>query len=55
LLPQSFDQPAKKTAVVELLRWVLSSGQKQCSALGYAPLPADLAARESRFVDSLAP
>jgi phosphate transport system substrate-binding protein len=55
LLPQSFDQPAKKTAVVELLRWVLSSGQKQCSALGYAPLPADIAERESQFVDSLAP
>jgi phosphate transport system substrate-binding protein len=54
LLPQSFDQPAKKTAVVEMLRWVLSSGQKQCSALGYAPLPAEIAARESQFVDSLA-
>jgi phosphate transport system substrate-binding protein len=53
LLPQGFDEPAKKAAVVELLHWVLSSGQKQCSAFGYAPLPDEIAARESRFVDSL--
>ncbi len=53
LVPQQLDGAAKKTAMAELLRWVLSSGQKQCSALGYAPLPADIAAKESRLVDSL--
>jgi phosphate transport system substrate-binding protein len=53
LVPQQLDGAAKKTAMAELLRWVLSSGQKQCSALGYAPLPTDIAAQESRLVDSL--
>jgi len=32
-------------ALVELLRWVLTAGQKESSALGYAPLPRDLAER----------
>jgi len=55
LLPQTFNQAAKKAAVEELLHWVLSSGQKECSALGYAPLPDEIAARESQLVDSMKP
>ncbi len=55
LLPQAFNEAAKKAAIVELLRWVLSSGQKQCSALGYAPLPAEIASRESQLVDLMKP
>jgi len=30
-------------ALLELIRWILTSGQKDCSALGYAPLPPDIA------------
>jgi phosphate transport system substrate-binding protein len=55
LLPQAFNEAAKKAAVVDLLHWVLSSGQKECSALGYAPLPDEIAARESQLVDSMKP
>ncbi len=33
----------KKVLLTELLSWVLSSGQKKCSALGYAPLPTAIA------------
>jgi hypothetical protein len=32
---------------------VLTSGQKECSALGYAPLPHDLANRQLLALDSL--
>ena len=32
-----------RAALLDLLRWMLSDGQKSCSALGYAPLPADVA------------
>ena len=28
------------------LEWVLTSGQRSCSALAYAPLPGEIAARE---------
>jgi phosphate transport system substrate-binding protein len=55
LLPHEFEQASKKTAIAQLLRWILSSGQKECSALGYAPLPAEIATQESRLVDSLEP
>jgi phosphate transport system substrate-binding protein len=43
LLPLDIQPPAKKAALVELLRWVLTDGQKECSALGYAPLPRSIA------------
>jgi len=55
LLPQEFNDPSKKAALMEVLRWVLSSGQNQCSALGYAPLPAEVTAREVQLIDSLKP
>jgi phosphate transport system substrate-binding protein len=38
--------PKKQEALREMVRWMLTSGQKECEALGYAPLPGDLAARQ---------
>lgn len=43
----------KRTAIAGFLRWMLSAGQKQCSSLGYVPLPRDVVAQESRAVDAL--
>jgi phosphate transport system substrate-binding protein len=43
LLPLPEDKN-KREALLELVRWMLSTGQKSCSALGYAPLPPDVAA-----------
>jgi phosphate ABC transporter phosphate-binding protein len=40
------DSAAKRAAMVEFLRWALTAGQKQCSGLGYAPLPAAVANQE---------
>ena len=42
LLPESIADPAKKSALSDLLRWVLTDGQRQCSALGYSPLPKEI-------------
>jgi phosphate transport system substrate-binding protein len=44
---------AKRAEEVELLQWVLTSGQKECSALGYAPLPKAVASRELQAVSAL--
>lgn len=41
LLPSETADPAKSAALRELLIWILTSGQKECSALGYAPLPRE--------------
>jgi phosphate transport system substrate-binding protein len=46
LVPAEFPNPAKAEAMRQFLSWMLDWGQKQAAALGYAPLPEDVAARE---------
>jgi phosphate transport system substrate-binding protein len=52
LLPNHLEQ-SKKSVMAELLRWILTSGQKSCSALGYAPLPEDVSERALQVVSKL--
>ena len=42
----------KQAALTELLRWALTYGQKACSALGYAPLPQNIAEKQLQAVRS---
>jgi len=53
LLPPDGSDDPKKAALRELLGWMLTSGQKQCSALGYAPLPRELANRQLLALENL--
>jgi phosphate ABC transporter phosphate-binding protein len=53
LLPEKEADIAKKAALSELLHWMLTSGQKSCSALGYAPLPPDVAKRALEGLDNM--
>ena len=46
-------EPAKREAMMSFLEWMLTSGQRQCSALGYAPLPKNLLGRELERVNAL--
>jgi phosphate ABC transporter phosphate-binding protein len=46
LVPESLPDPANKSAVAEFLDWILTSGQKECSALAYNPLPKEIVAHE---------
>jgi phosphate transport system substrate-binding protein len=48
LLPAAADNPQKTAALHDLLRWMLTAGQKECSGLGYLPLPREIADRELR-------
>jgi phosphate transport system substrate-binding protein len=50
LIPAEAKDAKKQEALREMVRWMLTSGQKECQALGYAPLPGDLAARELQAV-----
>ncbi len=52
LFPQEIKDEAKKAALFELLRWILTSGQQECSSLGYAPLPRNLAAQQLNLLNS---
>lgn len=46
LVPVSVANPQKSAALEDLLRWMLTSGQKECAGLGYLPLPKNLAERQ---------
>jgi phosphate transport system substrate-binding protein len=52
LVPEHLDHN-KRPVMSELLRWMLTSGQKSCSALGYAPLPEDVSQRALQVVANL--
>ncbi len=52
IAPNNLD-PAKETAFRTFIEWMLTSGQRQCSALGYAPLPKNLVDRELSAVRKL--
>jgi|SRR5208283_4929095 len=52
VLPQQLKDGQKKAALLQLFQWVLTFGQKECSALGYAPLPREVANRQLQILDS---
>lgn len=52
LVPQDI-RGDKRIALHELLHWMLFSGQKECSALAYAPLPRQVINRELQLLDNL--
>jgi phosphate ABC transporter phosphate-binding protein len=50
LVPESIPDPATKSAVAEFLDWILTSGQKECSALAYNPLPREALTHELQML-----
>jgi phosphate transport system substrate-binding protein len=39
LVPSQIADPAKKKAITDFLAWMLTTGQKDCESMSYAPLP----------------
>lgn len=50
--PAQARDAAKGDTLKQLLRWILTSGQNSCSALGYAPLPHEVAEEQLRILDN---
>ena len=48
VFPAEVQDSAKRGALAELMRWILTSGQNECAGLGYAPLPREIAQRQLR-------
>ena len=46
VVPERFTDPDKQAAFDQILGWILTSGQKDCAALGYVPLPRRVAESE---------
>ena len=53
VVPAHSEDAEKRSAIAELLNWMLTSGQKQCAALGYAPLPREVAAKAISSVNAM--
>jgi phosphate transport system substrate-binding protein len=51
LVPQEIKDANKKAALVEFVRWALTSGQNECSALGYTPLSRDIATQQLELIN----
>ena len=46
LIPEKFDDGAKKAAIVAFMKWMLTDGQKDAKGLSYAPLPDSVVKKE---------
>jgi len=53
LLPAHSSDARKREAILQFLQWMLTSGQKQCEALGYGPLPRRVVSRELEALNQL--
>jgi phosphate transport system substrate-binding protein len=53
LVPAQQSDPQKQATIAAFLRWMLTTGQKQCEALGYAPLPRAVSSRELDAVNQI--
>jgi phosphate transport system substrate-binding protein len=50
VVPVHTANEATQNALTGFLRWMLGSGQRQASALGYSPLPADVVIKEEAAI-----
>jgi len=50
LIPSQIQDAGKRNALVGFLKWMLTDGQKDCAALGYAPLPKEVVAKELKQI-----
>ncbi len=53
ILPQQISNPAKRAALLALVQWILSDGQKECSALAYTPLPREVADQQLELIKTV--
>jgi phosphate transport system substrate-binding protein len=48
LIPSQIPDGSKRTEIVDFLKWMLTTGQKDAAGLDYAPLPAPVVAKEQK-------
>jgi len=50
LIPSHIEDATKRKAIVDFLGWMLTTGQKDCQGLSYAPLPKSVVAKEQKQI-----
>ena len=53
LIPSKFSDATKRDAIKGFVKWMLTDGQTYVEALSYAKLPKEVAAKESKALDSI--
>jgi phosphate transport system substrate-binding protein len=53
LIPSKFVDAAKRDAVKDFLKWMLTDGQKYCEGLSYAKLPNEVVAKELKAIEKI--
>jgi phosphate transport system substrate-binding protein len=53
LIPSKIDNAQKKGAIVDFLKWMLTTGQQDCARLSYAPLPRPVVAKVQQQIASI--
>ena len=50
LIPSEIKDPVKKKSITDFLAWMLTTGQKDCEGLSYAPLPKAVVEKEKKQI-----
>ncbi len=50
LIPSEIKDATKRRDIAEFLQWMLTTGQKDCESLSYAPLPKSVVAKEEKQI-----
>jgi len=53
LIPSKIQDASKRNDIKTFLKWMLTTGQKDCAALSYAPLPREVVAKELKQIDEI--
>jgi phosphate transport system substrate-binding protein len=53
LIPEKISDQGKKKAIVDLLKWALTDGQKLADSLDYAPLPKSINDKELKAISKI--
>ncbi len=53
LIPSKIPDAGKAKTVRDFLKWMLTTGQQQASAMSYAPLPKEVVAMELKQIDMI--
>lgn len=53
LIPSRIEDASKRNDIKTFLKWMLTTGQKDCAALSYAPLPKEVIAKELKQIDEI--
>jgi phosphate transport system substrate-binding protein len=53
LIPEKIQDSAKRKALTDFLRWMMTSGQEMTEALSYARLPSEVIAKEQKAIEKL--